>query len=231
MEARCPHCDSTMLVTEEARRTRVLDCPTCGNCFSANLVDGLKIQCPDPDRLEVGASLEEIGVSLEATDQRWCLAASTRSVELALCSLMGSTIGLALMGLLIWIALHQPKDAALIFWFAPLILAMLMVTACLAAMYLCGRVEITVTGSQGTVFTGVGTLGKTQEFDWTKTTGIEEVRVQGRGRGEVYYEIVLHGTKKIRTGKYLTGEQSRVILQALHELQPRQQPGEHGDGD
>ena len=126
------------------------------------------------------------------------------------------------MGLLIWSALLQPERDANILWFAPLFLAMLMVTACLAAMYLCGRVEITVTGSQGTVFTGVGTLGKTQEFDWTKTTRIEEVHVQGRGRGEVYYEIVLHGTKTIRTGKYLTGEQSRVILQALHELQQSQ---------
>ncbi len=85
-------------------------------------------------------------------------------------------------------------------------------------MRLGGRIEITIQGGLGTVFTGVGKLGRTQHFDWTNAVEIQDQHITGRS-GEEHHEIVLHTAKKIRTGQFLTEDQAREILQALRQLQ------------
>lgn len=130
---------------------------------------------------------------------------------------MGGTANIGVLGVFAWFGIRgQLTSGAL--WLAPLPLAGVLVIGCLAAMRLFGRIEITGEGNQGTVFTGAGTLGKTQHFDWTDALEITDEYITGRS-GEEHHEIVLHAAKKIRTGKYLTEEQSREIRQALRRLQ------------
>lgn len=210
MEVRCSRCDSIVLVTDEARRMGLLDCPSCGECFSADPANSLEDHRPETRRFQPD-------VSLEVTDQCWRLVASTRSVTEALPFLMGGTLnGFIGLGLL-WAVLRQQTPSSAL-WLLPLVLTGLLVVVCLGAMRLGGRIEITIQGGLGTVFTGVGKLGRTQHFDWTNAVKIQDQHITGRG-GEEYHEIVLHTAKKIRTGQYLTKEQSGQILQSLLRLQ------------
>ncbi len=162
-------------------------------------------------------------VSLEVTERSWRLVASTRSVTEALPFLMIGTLNGFLVLTLLWFVLSQKSPLSAL-WFLPLVLTGVLVVGCLGAMRLGGRIEITIQGGLGTVFTGVGKLGKTQHFDWMDVVEVQDQHTNGRG-GEEHHEIVLHTAKKIRTGQYLTKEQSSEILQALRQLQRTQQSG------
>ncbi len=210
MEVHCPRCDSIVLVANEAWRMSLFACPSCGECFAADPPDSLEDHPP-----ETGCFQSD--VSLEVTDQCWRLVASTRSVTAALPFLMVGTVNGFLVLTLLWFVFSQKSPLSAL-WFLPLILALLLVVGCLGAMRLGGRIEITIQGGLGTVFTGVGNLGKTQHFDWMDVVEIQDQHTTGRG-GEEYHEIVLHTAKKIRTGQFLTKDQAREILQALRQLQ------------
>lgn len=205
----------------------------CGREFGvSNDSVGRSVKCPECGSwVRVSEALNSetrdfrSDVSLEVTDQCWRLVASTRSLTEALPFLIVGT-GQGFLGLtLLWFVLSQKSPLSAL-WFLPLILALFLVVACLGAMRLGGRIEITIQGGLGTVFTGVGKLGKTQHFDWMDVVEIQDQHITGRG-GVEYHEIVLHTAKKIRTGQYLTEEQAREILQALRQLQ-RTQPSNDG---
>ncbi len=210
MEVRCPRCDSIVLVTNEARRMGLLDCPSCGECFAIYPESSLKDHRPETRRFQSD-------VSLEVTDQGWRLVASTRSLIQALPCLMAGTFGIGFIGLGVWVGSRQPVPS-FVFWFLPLYLTFILVFACVGAMRLGGRIEITIQGGQGTVFTGVGGVGRTQHFDWTDAVEIQDMH-ETRRDGVEHHEIVLHAAKKIRTGKFLTKDQSSEILHALRRLQ------------
>ena len=165
------------------------------------------------------------GISLEATSQRWRLVASTRSIIEALPSLIGGTLTPVVTVGIVWIGLHQKRPlSSFELWFMPLLLVLFlsffMVFVGLGAMRLLGRIEITIEEDRGTVFTGVGDLGRTQHIEWSETTRIhDEHKI---GRGVEYHEIVLRGARTIRTGKFLTKDQASLIVQALREWQQRQ---------
>ena len=148
--------------------------------------------------------------------------ASTRSLSEALPALIGGT-SVVFAGLFVWIGSRQPLPS-FVFWCVHLWLAFFLLFVFLGAMRLGGRIEITIQGGQGTVFTGVGDLGRTQHFDWTDAVEIQDQHITSRGVD--YHEIVLHAAKKIRTGKFLTKDQSSEILQTLRQLQRTKQPGD-----
>ncbi len=209
---------------------RNVKCPECGSwvrVLAAVISDELARTTKDLTNAPENQASEHRslapGLSLAVTEHGWRLVASTRSVTEALPFLMLGTLnGFIGLGLL-WAVLRQQTPSSSL-WLLPLPLAGLLVLACLGAMRLGGRIEITIQGGQETVFTGVGGLGRTQHFDWRDVVEIQDQHITGRG-GEEYHEIVLHTDKKIRTGQYLTEEQSRVILQALRQLQRTQPSG------
>ncbi len=203
----------------------------CGREFGVtNDSVGRSVKCPEcgswvrvSEALISETRSFQSDVSLEVTDQCWRLVASTRSVTEALPFLMVGTLN-GFLGLgLLWAVLRQQSPLSAL-WFLPLVLTFLLVVVCLGAMRLGGRIEITIQGGLGTVFTGVGKLGRTQHFDWTDAVEIQDQHITGRG-GVEYHEIVLHTAKKIRTGQYLTEDQAREILQALRQWQ-RPQPSD-----
>lgn len=210
---------------------RSVKCPECGSwarvpaaVISVELERTTSDLANDPENqtLELRRLLPNL--SLAVTETGWRLAASsTPSLTEALPFLIVGTSQVALVGFVAWMGIRgQLTSGAL--WLAPLFLAVALVIGCLVAMRLFGRIEITVEGNQGTVFTGAGTLGKTQHFDWTDALEITDEYITGRG-GEEYHEIVLHAAKKIRTGKYLTEEQSSEIVRAIRQWQ-RTQPSD-----
>ncbi len=211
---------------------RSVKCPECGSwvrVLAAVTSDELARTIKDLTNAPENQASEHrwlaSGLSLAVTEHGWRLVASTRSFEHAIPWLIPGTANAFIVGFVIWQGLRQRLTAGA-FWIAPLPLALFALLGCVAAMFLFGRIEFIVEGDQGTVFTGVGNLGRTQHFVWSDALEINDEHMTLRG-GMECHEIVLYGARKIRTGKFLTKDQSSVLLQTLQRLQ---RPEQRDDG-
>ena len=207
---------------------RSVKCPECGSwvrVLAAVISDELARTTKDLTNAPENQASElrslASGLSLAVTEYGWRLVASTRSFEHAIPWLIPGTCNAFIVGFIIWLGLRQQLDAIGV-WIALLPLALFALLGCVAAMFLFGRIEFIVDGEQGTVFTGVGNLGRTQHFVWSDALEINDEHMTLRG-GMEYHEIVLYGARKIRTGKFLTQDQSSVLRQTLQRLQRSEQ--------
>ena len=204
---------------------------TCDECSRTHRVRdnaaGKRIKCKGCGKsLAVPKPTDDERMLVEATGQNLRVLVMTRNTVRGVMNLILSvgTVCLTVfltMKLFGGFAAQRPPHAFTLLSLYVAFLILLMLSASQAAMYFLGRVEIEITGWQGTIFTGVGTLGRTQQFDWTKTTSIGKDVMVTKG-GVLYYGIVLRGEKTIRTGKFLTKDQANLIEQALREWQQSQ---------
>lgn len=176
-------------------------------------------------KIPVGKKPLAPGVYLEGIDQGWRLVASTRSAA-GVISCCISGIGLFVIGnICVGELLRGPQGNVYPVVYAIVPLLLIAVPLILASFLrrLAGRIEITVVGNRGTVYSGVGSKGPTQHFCWSESLKISDEFTRGRN-GE-WHEIVLTDSVPVRTGKHLTKEQSTAMLRALRELQPFREGG------
>ena len=87
-------------------------------------------------------------------------------------------------------------------------------------MRLFGKIVVSVDGHQGSVFTGIGSAGWRQPFDWSGTKWIHEDHVvKPKFR---YYEIVLIGPSQVRFGRLLSKDRRHWVLHTLRKMQQMQ---------
>jgi hypothetical protein len=92
------------------------------------------------------------------------------------------------------------------------------VTGVLALMMLFGRVEVTVRGGEGQVFTGIGGVGRRKRFDAAAVTGVA-VRYAGwQQNRQPQYAIYLEGPTPVKFGSMLTPERRAFIAAALRKV-------------
>lgn len=162
------------------------------------------------------------GISLEVTDQSWCLTASTRSVVDGL--LFGFVSLLLGLGVVFFLLLFRADGKISLLWVSLFVLALLITFARMAVMRLLGKIVITVEGHQSSVFTGIGSVGRRQQFHWARTKWIHEEHVVKPKSN--YYEIVLIGPSQVRFGRLLSKVQRHSVLHALRQLQQMQPLGD-----
>ena len=91
----------------------------------------------------------------------------------------------------------------------------------LALMSVCGKVEVTVSGGETTVFSGVGSLGWRRRLDWTDVATIEEGPARsacGSGHG---LGIIMEGSTRLSFGSGLNEKRHYFLLQGLKYLRSR----------
>ena len=84
------------------------------------------------------------------------------------------------------------------------------------AMFLAGKIEVTLENNKATVFTGVGSIGLRKTFD---TNSVNNIRVEERrgSKGKRYKVIIVETHKKISFGSFLTEERTNFMYFALRK--------------
>ena len=87
----------------------------------------------------------------------------------------------------------------------------------LAFMAIWGKVVVTLDIGGGTIFTGIGNLGKTKKFVWTEITSVkEETSISYSRKGSrATTKIYLEGQKRVGFGSSLNEERRYYVLQSI----------------
>lgn len=214
----CDECSEPHRVRDDAVGKQFV-CQGCGKSLT------VEVPAQIDDRLAQQPSSE--GVAWESTGQGWRLIASKRSIfeavaMLAICLIV--LVGLESSIQLLRAAWDSPGGWLMFAFCLPLSI----LSAYQTAFSLCGKIVITVEGHRGTIFTGVGVVGRRQPFDWARTTSAEDECVPA-GRSGFAYELVLDGPTQIRFGRSLPEKQQLEVLAVLRRMlrqeQLRQRPG------
>ncbi len=164
------------------------------------------------------------GISLEVTDQRWCLTALIRSMSMVDGLIVGAVCLLLSLGIAFFLWLYLSIGKIDFLWVSLFVFALLMGVAPSTAIRLFGKIVITIEGNQGSVFTGIGSWGRHQRFHWSATTRISEEYVVKTKFS--YYQLVLSDPRQVRFSPLLSKELRHSIWRELRELQETQQPGD-----
>jgi hypothetical protein len=86
-----------------------------------------------------------------------------------------------------------------------------------------GKVVVRVEGKEGSVFTGVGNVGRTRRFNWKemKTARLSQGTTHGKRGSRTYEQITLEGQDRIDFGSALTTSRQHFVLAALKQMQAR----------
>lgn len=99
----------------------------------------------------------------------------------------------------------------------PFLLASLFLWA-INLMLICGKVVVTVEGHSGTIFTGVGSIGRTKRFNWLDISAIREQECEPNTPGHQGAKIVLEGKERTEFGTWLKQNRCYFVLQALRKM-------------
>jgi hypothetical protein len=208
----CPSCGSLIASGQLNVESDVAVCPSCSEVFqlSALIAAGQEtdqVDLFDPPR---GAwFLNDI--------TGWTVGATTRSpVALFLVPFMCVWSGFSLGGIYGSQIAAGKFNLVMSIFGIPFILGSLLFGS-LAVMTVWGKVVVTVDRNLGRVFTGVGRIGWTQNFDWTAITRIEEDGLGYHHSGSSGVVIVLVGKTQIKLGSMLTDVRRFFMLQALRK--------------
>lgn len=164
-------------------------------------------------------------ISLNVSDQGWCLKVSQRSPIEGLLSFVIAMILAVGVACFSFNALTVVGQTPRVIWgsltVAVSMLIMLILAASYAAYCLFGTIIISVEENLGTVFVGVGNVGHRQRFDWSQVTTIDDQHVVLPKLN--YIEIVLSGSKQIHFGNRLSESQRIEVLRLLRSLLKQKQ--------
>lgn len=84
-------------------------------------------------------------------------------------------------------------------------------------MTIFGKVELSLNTEGGTIFTGIGAIGRTQRFLWSEIDKVYEGISHGN-RGRIVKEIKLEGKSQLTFGSMLNDERRFYILKTLQQM-------------
>ena len=216
MKATCPRCNTPIPAELMNVATDVAACPDCGEVVALSSLIATHDVSPEFDINDPPA-----GAWFHDEIRGWRIGASTRSpMAVFIVPFMCVWSGIALWGVYgTQIAKGEFHLGTSLFGI-PFVLGTLFLGG-LAAMTVCGRVEVIVENTAGRIFAGVGPIGWTRRFDWSHVTQIEE-DVPGYdytgGNGRV---ISLVGKGRLKFGSMLSDSRRYFVLQGLRVLRQR----------
>ncbi len=223
---RCYACNIAITDAKRLRRSLV---PFCDACSSAALTAEL-----NPTSTGVAPS----GCSVTAREQSLIItvtARSARNLALAIVVLVSINIYLPGLGLGILRGILSGLGVPLPSWLpgsalpnygligslfialvfsVPLLIAGMMTRVLLFSAF--GRYQITLTDEAGTLFRGIGPIGRTHRFNALAVTEVE-LRVEVDDEGHKSERIAIHAEKEILFGEMMSAERRRWLHKTLAE--------------
>ena len=212
----CDGCSRTHRVRKHAAG-EPFACKGCGNM--------LTVEAPTPNDCDLNLQPTSPGTTLETTSEGWQLTMSMLSYRgVFYCLIFGLCAVLSLMKVVESLDSTNANHGV---WGVPqAILSILsIVLAYFAAIWIWGKIVIAVEKTQGTIFTGIGVIGLSRRFDWSKVTRIVDERVPTSGAGRDF-EIVLYGPTQIRFGATLPKGCKCEVLALLQKLLKQEKRGD-----
>jgi hypothetical protein len=211
MKIICPGCQSE----QSARRVNVeKDKLICNRCSKKIVPSSLIEEGPTVEGFDI--SRPPRGISYQSDGTRQCIRATLMSgcgtvfsLFFTLCFII-FTLGFFLF------CLTGELNFFWVFAVSPLLLLGLAGLLLMTAYSARGGIVVTIEGDLGTVFTGVGKIGRTKSFYWSEVQDVrEEVR---ESDDNAITEITLLGSKRVRFGSGLKPAERYYMLQALRTL-------------
>lgn len=217
----CPYCGGEVPEASVSPDRTLAGCPHCRRLlWRAEVMEGFRTDRVDLAQPPPGAWFQRRADGFEAG------ASSRRGFAFLV---FFALVFMAAMTGLAWSLAVSPQSH-LIFRAIACVVAlgptgMTLVAGLHLVLMLWGRVTVSVRGSEGTLFTGVGTLGRRRRFRWDRTTLIEE-RLICRNN-VVNPQILIHADRCLQVGIVgFAQERQDYLLAALRRmLQERTPPG------
>ncbi len=207
----CPKCRAEILLADVNVAADFGVCRQCGRTWSfAGLLDDTRVENCDLRYPPAGAWYRETSASgFEA-------GVSTRSfIALILIPLFCVTLGIFPS------EIYSPLDRHGNFNANGLLtdllhLLIVVVFGCMAIMSVYGKVTVTVDGNNGSVFTGVGSIGWRRQFDWR---GVSEIRRTQKTtpRGRDLQQITFYGARCLNFAAGVTERRLDFLLAVLRK--------------
>jgi hypothetical protein len=213
MKVTCPGCDAVVPAGQLNVATDLGVCSACDETFTiSEVVDA-----------GGGAAAFDVknapaGSWFRSTVNGWEVGASTRSpVAFFLVPFMCVWSGGALGGIYGTQIAAGEFNLGMSLFGIPFLLGSLLFWS-FALMAVCGKVVVSVDRNRGRVFTGVGRIGWTRQFDWASITSVTEINTNVRSPGGYGMVIALSGASRLSLGSNLNEKRRYFVLQTLRKM-------------
>jgi hypothetical protein len=88
----------------------------------------------------------------------------------------------------------------------------------IAAMSVCGKVEVRLRGTEGRVFTGIGPIGWARRFELTEFSSIREDYSSISSNRQPSRNIVMEGSRRLAFGTGLSEARRYFVIESLRPL-------------
>ena len=209
----CPECKSKISKEEINVQTDLVHCQNCGNIFSLSgqVLNGIssiydnKFDLSKPPK---GAWVEDNG-------QQVVIGATTRSpMAFFLVPFMLVWSGGSIGGIYGTQILSGKFDLFSSLFGIPFLLGSVLFWS-IALMSIWGKVEITLDKLGGTVFTGIGMIGRRKKFLWKDVATISEKASLWKKSGSKNTSIHMEGTSRISFAGGVNSSRMYFLLNAL----------------
>jgi hypothetical protein len=222
MKIACPNCQESIPTGQLDVATDVGTCLDCDETFSLSAVVmreramWFDLRRPPP------------GAWYEATETGWRIGATTRTpgaffaVPFTLVWTSGA------LGITLALQIHNGFNIWLSLWgFLAMVASKFLWR--MALMTVCGKIEVTVDGDDGYIFTGFRRSGTTESFAWETITAVEE-DIDGDGKSRHRWPVIaLVGESRIKFGAELSEARRYFVLRGLQKLLAERWSEKHGE--
>lgn len=217
MKASCPTCSGSLNASNINIATDVAACPHCGEIFAAS---SLVSSSSGGKATNFNKHQPPQGVSFHETISGWEITASTRSpIAFFLVPFMLVWSGFSLGGIYGSQIVSGEFSLLMSLFGIPFFMGTIFLGA-VVIMSICGTIVVAVDRNQGRIFTGVGPIGWTRNFDWGSITAIEETITRNNSSENNRSHIALIGQQRLKFGSTLSDEKRYYIVQSLRQLLP-----------
>lgn len=208
---KCPQCNSTIATENINIQANIAKCTSCGNVFRAS--EGI-----DTSDSKFNIAQPPNGAWYEQQPNGVIFGATTRSaVAFFLIPFVCIWSGLSLSGLYgSQIANQEFSLFQSLFGLPFLIGTIFLVNTILMSIF--GKVEINANREGGTIFTGIGPIGKKQKFLWREISSVNNGISKPWFQRNDQEAIVIEGASSYTFGTGLNEERRYYILNALKKL-------------
>jgi len=216
----CPQCSTTIEPADVNVATDVAFCRSCSKAFSlsSTVADRAlsSLGLSRTPRQPIDISNPPKGAWFHDLGSEFRFGASTRSfMALFLVPFMLVWSGGSIGGIYGSQINSGKFDLMLSLFGIPFLLGSIFFWA-ITLMSIWGKVEITIRGDEGTVFSGVGHIGRRKHFKCSDITIVRE-ELQ-RTQKSSYHEVILEGATRIKFGSMLNEERRYFIMEVMRTM-------------
>jgi hypothetical protein len=215
MDLKCPACGRSIPLDDVNVSTDLALCRACGKSFQFSDLVGASSSCA------ANLNSPPSGAWYERTPDGFRTGATTRSwFAIFIVPFTCVWAGGSLSGIYGKQILSGKFDPASSLFGLPFLIGSLILI-CLCAMTVAGKISVTKSGNELSIFTGVGPVGWTRHYSWPDFYTAKEdlvrsnFRMTWSGMGRA---IALEGKRKVSFGSMWSEDRRYFVLSAIREM-------------